>query len=92
MDSMQRIYKLHQAISSRRYPVSCQTLQDELGCSRATVKRIISEMRLYFDAPIEYSREYNGYHYARQHSFELPGLWFSSTEIYALLTTQGNPP
>jgi hypothetical protein len=37
MDSMQRIYRLHQAISSRRHPVSCQTLQDELGCSRATV-------------------------------------------------------
>lgn len=88
MDSMQRIYKLHQAISPRRHPVSCQTLQDELECSRATVKRIIREMRLYFDAPIEYSREYNGYYYAQEQSFELPGLWFSSTEIYALLTTQ----
>ena len=90
MDSMQRIYKLHQAISSRRHPVSCQTLQDELECSRATVKRIIAEMRLYFNAPLEYSREHNGYHYAtgEGQSFELPGLWFSSTEIYALLTTQ----
>lgn len=88
MDSMQRFYKLHQAISTRRHPVSCQILQDELECSRATVKRIIREMRLSFDAPIEYNREYNGYHYAQGQSFELPGLWFSSTEIYALLTTQ----
>ena len=90
MDGMQRIYKLHQVISSRRYPVSCQTLQDELGCSRATVRRIITEMRLYFDAPLEYSREHNGYHYAQGEgkSFELPGLWFSSTEVYALLPTQ----
>ncbi len=90
MDSLQRIYKLHQAISSRRHPVSCQTLQAELGCSRATVRRIITELRLYFNAPLEYDRSHNGYRYAtgEGQSFELPGLWFSSTEIYALLTTQ----
>lgn len=90
MDSMQRIYKLHQAISSRRHPVSCQTLQDELECSRATVRRAITEMCRDFNAPIEYDRLRNGYYYAtgEGHTFELPGLWFSSTEIYALLTTQ----
>ena len=90
MDRLQRIYKLHQAISSRRHPVSCQTLQDGLECSRATVNRIIQEMRLYFNAPIEYDRQRNGYHYAPNdgQTFELPGLWFSETELYALLTTQ----
>jgi proteasome accessory factor C len=90
MDRLQRIYKLHQAISSRRHPVSCQTLQDDLECSRATVNRIIQEMRLYFNAPIEYDRQRNGYHYALADgkTFELPGLWFSETELYALLTTQ----
>lgn len=88
MDSLQRIYKLHQVITSHRHPVSCQALQDELECSRATVRRAITEMRLYFNAPIEYSREQNGYHYADEQSFELPGLWFSSAEIYALLTAQ----
>ena len=90
MDRLQRIYKLHQAVSSRRHPVSCQVLQDELECSRATVNRIIQEMRLYFNAPIEYDRQHNGYHYALSdgQTFELPGLWFSETELYALLTTQ----
>jgi predicted DNA-binding transcriptional regulator YafY len=90
MDRLQRIYKLHQAVSSRRHPVSCQTLQDELECSRATVNRIIQEMRLYFNAPIEYDRSRNGYHYALSdgQTFELPGLWFSETELYALLATQ----
>ena len=90
MDRLQRIYKLHQAVSSRRRPVSCQTLQDDLECSRATVNRIIQEMRLYFNAPIEYDRQRNGYHYALSdgQTFELPGLWFSETELYALLTTQ----
>lgn len=90
MDRLQRIYKLHQAILSRRHPVSSQTLQDELKCSRATVNRIIQEMRLYFNAPIAYDRSRNGYHYALSdgETFELPGLWFSATELYALLTTQ----
>lgn len=90
MDRLQRIYKLHQAVSSRRHPVSCQTLQDDLECSRATVNRIIQEMRLYFNAPIAYDRQRNGYHYAPSNgqTFELPGLWFSETELYALLTTQ----
>ena len=90
MDRLQRIYKLHQIISSRRHPVSLKTLQDELECSRATVRRIIEEMRLYFNAPLEYERSRNGYHYATGEGtvFELPGLWFSSTEIFALLTTQ----
>jgi predicted DNA-binding transcriptional regulator YafY len=75
MDSLQRIYKLHQAISTRRQPVSCQTLRDELECSRATVKRIIAEMRSYFNAPLEYDRSRNGYHYSSVdgQSFELPG-------------------
>lgn len=90
MDRLRRIYKLHQAISSRCRPVSCQILQAELECSRATVNRIIQEMRLYFNAPIEYDRQCNGYHYALGdgQTFELPGLWLSETELYALLTTQ----
>jgi predicted DNA-binding transcriptional regulator YafY len=90
MDRLQRIYKFHQAILSRRHPVSLQTLQDELECSRATVNRIIQEMRLYFNAPIAYDRSRNGYHYALSdgQAFELPGLWFSEAELYALLTTQ----
>ena len=90
VDRLQRIYKLHQAVSSRRHPVSCQTLQDELECSRATVNRIIQEMRLYFNAPLEYDRSRSGYHYALSdgQTFELPGLWFSEIELYALLTTQ----
>ncbi len=90
MDRLQRIYKLHQAVSSRRRPVSCQTLQNDLECSRATVNRIIQEMRLYFNAPIEYDRERNGYYYDTQNGqiFELPGVWFNAAELHALLTAQ----
>ncbi len=90
MDRLQRIYRLHQIVSSRRHPVSRSTLEQELECSRATVKRIILEMKLYFNAPLEYDRERNGYYYDTQdgQSFELPGVWFNAAELHAMLTTQ----
>jgi proteasome accessory factor C len=90
MDRLQRIYKLHRIISARRHPVSRTTLEKELECSRATVKRVIEEMKLHFNAPIEYDRERNGYYYDTQdgQTFELPGVWFNADELHALLTTQ----
>lgn len=90
MERLQRIYRLHQILAGRRQPVAHQVLQEKIECSRATVNRIIQEMRLYFNAPIEYDRQRNGYHYALTDgkTFELPGLWFSESELYALLTTQ----
>ena len=90
MDRLQRIYKLHQIIAAHRLPVPHSVLQEKLECSRATVNRVIEEMRLYFNAPIKYERERNGYHYALNEgeTFELPGLWFNASELYALLTTQ----
>jgi len=90
MDRLQRIYKLHQEISSRRHPVPRKVLEQELECSRATVKRIIEEMKLYFNAPIKYDRTHNGYYYDTQteQTFELPGVWFNAAELHALLATQ----
>lgn len=90
MDRLQRIYNLHQIIATHRLPVPHSVLQEKLECSRATVNRIIEEMRLYFNAPLEYDRSRNGYHYALNdgQAFELPGLWFSESELYALLATQ----
>src|SRR6266480_982562 len=47
-------------------------------------------MRDRFNAPIEYDRTSNGYRLGQPRTgprYELPGLWFSATEGYALLTT-----
>ncbi len=90
MDRLQRIYKLHQIIAAHHLPVAHRVLQERLECSRATVNRIIQEMRLYFNAPIKFDRERNGYYYDTQNNqtFELPGVWFNAAELYALLTTQ----
>lgn len=90
MSNLQRIYQLHRILSSRTLPVSHQTLEEHLECSRATVNRTIESLRLYFNAPILYDRERNGYYYDTQEKtvFELPGIWFDAQELHALLTMQ----
>lgn len=87
MDRFTRIFKLHQILASRRQPVSHALLREKLECSRATATRIIEEMRNFLGAPIEYDRSTNGYRYAHQ-AFDLPGLWFNASELYALLAVQ----
>lgn len=65
---------------------------DKLECSRATLFRLIADLRDRRRAPIAYDRECNGYYYERTpdsgQQYELPGLWFSSAELYALLVIQ----
>jgi predicted DNA-binding transcriptional regulator YafY len=87
MDRMQRIFKLHQILAARRYPVPRAQIEAELECSRATLTRILDEMRTYFDAPIEFDKEAGGYRYSRD-AFELPGLWFTPSELLALSAAQ----
>lgn len=90
MDRFDRIFDLHRLLSAARRPVSRQRIEQELECSRATAKRIIEAMRLYLNAPIRYSREHNGYYYDRdgETMYELPGVWFNSSELHALLSVQ----
>ncbi|MGB0722661.1 MAG: helix-turn-helix transcriptional regulator [Gammaproteobacteria bacterium] len=91
MDRFDRIYELHKILRDRRTPISRKALEDRLECSRATVKRIIEDMRDFLGAPIVYDRQYNGYIYGEDeggHPYELPGLWFNASELYALLASQ----
>lgn len=91
LDRFDRIYALHRLLAGRRVPISQKDLEARLECSRATVNRTIAAMRNFLDAPIEYDRERNGYHYARDGisgNWELPGLWFSASELQALLALE----
>jgi proteasome accessory factor C len=90
MDRFDRIFELNRILQASRHPVSRKRLEDELECSRATVKRIIEDMRLYLNAPIVYDRDHNGYCYDQREGqmYELPGLWFNASELHALLTVQ----
>jgi predicted DNA-binding transcriptional regulator YafY len=88
MERLERFYKIDQLLKDRKV-VSFATFMQELGMSRASVKRDIEYMRSRFNAPIEYDREANGYRFGEPRTgprYELPGLWFSSDEAYALLS------
>ena len=89
MDRYERINALHRILKAARYPVTVPRLQEELGCSRATVYRDLAFLRDALMAPVEGDGE-AGFRYEATESdrFELPGLWLSSEELYALLASQ----
>lgn len=89
MDRTERFYKIDQLLKNSN-AVTFARFHDVLGVSRSTVKRDLEYMRERFNAPIEYVRSSNSYHFGKTRPgprYELPGLWFNATEIYALLTT-----
>lgn len=89
MNSAERIYRLHALLKKSRRPIPLQHVQEQLLASRATVKRVLQYMRDFMDAPIVYDREFNGYRYdPGAPEFELPGLWFNQSELYALLASE----
>ena len=75
MDRYERINALHRLLKSARYPVTVPRLQDELGCSRATVYRDLAFLRDGLMAPVVGDGE-AGFRYDPGDSdrFELPGL------------------
>lgn len=90
MNRTERFYRIELLIKSRG-GVSFETLLDELEVSRATLKRDLQYLRDRMDAPIVYDRFDNAYRIERpggqaEASHELPGVWFSESEIHALLT------
>jgi predicted DNA-binding transcriptional regulator YafY len=88
MERLERFYKIDKLLKERKV-VSFATFMKELDMSRASVKRDLDYMRDRFNAPIEYDRDVNGYRFGAPRlgpRYELPGLWFSSGEAYALLS------
>lgn len=90
MDRTERFYKIDALLQANRF-VPIERMLRELEVSKATFKRDIEYMRERLNAPIEWNRDEGGYRYAglrddRQQA--LPGLWFNSSEAYALLMMQ----
>ena len=87
MDRYERVFALHHRLKEARYPVSGPVLEAELGCSRATLYRDVGFLRDVLQAPLLSTDA--GFFYDRLHAdkFELPGLWFNSDELHALLAT-----
>lgn len=92
MDRTERFYKIEKLLRQQK-TVNFAALQAALEVSRATLKRDLDYLRTRLNAPIEWSRATGGYRFAApvdpaSAAHELPGLWFSATEIHALLTMQ----
>jgi len=75
-----------------RRVVPIATLLRELEVSLATLKRDLQYLRDRLHAPIVFDREANGYRFGTEPAtagrYALPGLWFNSSELHALLTMQ----
>ena len=94
MNRTERFYRIELLIKARG-GVSFETLLAELEVSPATLKRDLQYLRDRMDAPIVYDRFDNAYKFdgaadragsGPASAHELPGVWFSESEIHALLT------
>ena len=87
--SQERLQKMVQLLKTHRV-VSRQTFLDRFEISPATFKRDLEYLRDRLGAPVIWDRERRGYRFDlsddQAETFELPGLWFNSREIHALLT------
>lgn len=85
----ERLQRMMQLLKSRRI-VPRNLFLERLEVSVATFKRDLDYLRNRLGAPIVWDRENRGYRFDMSAQdtdvFELPGLWFNSQEIHALLT------
>lgn len=91
MDQFDRIFQLHRLLASRRatglsFDDLLETLrQHDHKQTASTLKRTLRYMRERLQAPLIHDRERGGYRYDGEAAYELPGLWFTSQELAALL-------
>ena len=87
--SQERLQKIVQLLKTHRV-VPRQTFLDRFEISPATFKRDLEYLRDRLGAPIIWDRERRGYRFdpsdTEAETFEMPGLWFNSQEMHALLT------
>lgn len=92
MSQTDRLFKLKAWLDSGRC-LKRDVLLRELEVSPATLKRDIALLRDRLNAPIVWDKEAGGWRLDSSQALpggrhELPGLWFSAEELYALLTVQ----
>ena len=89
MDKLDRIFQLHAILNKRRTPISLEDLADRLECKRPKVFRAIRTLKEKLGAPIVPDQEQLGYRYDTSGGrYDLPGLWFTSGELQALVIIQ----
>lgn len=89
-ESVERIHKIVGLIR-KRGAVTLSYLMEEFEVSRASINRDFEVLRSRLGCPLEWDRSKRGYVIRDDKlpgggPFELPGLWFNASEVYALLT------
>jgi hypothetical protein len=91
MNRLERFYKIDQLLQEQTVVARAAFLR-ALEVSPATFKRDLEYMRDRFHAPVVWDADLRGYRYEKParaaRRFELPGLWFTEDEAYALVTMQ----
>ena len=83
MSQLERIYKFDRLLRKRQPPTKREILRD-FEISPAQFKRDLDFMRERLGASITFDFATGGYRYASE-DFNLPGLWFSESEVYSML-------
>lgn len=85
MDRTERFYRIRRRLIEQK-ALTRREIEEELEISHATFKRDIEYLRDRLNVPIIWSRERQAYVLDPEAELaELPGVWFSPSEIYALL-------
>lgn len=87
MSKLDELYRLHHLLDGRRTGIARATLIGEHGFARATLARLIADLRDKLNAPLIHDKDRGGYRYdTTDVRFALPGLWFTADELLALVT------
>ncbi|MDQ1350047.1 MAG: hypothetical protein QG657_348 [Acidobacteriota bacterium] len=81
--SYERYLWFHQKLKKKTFP-KLKDLMEKFEISKRQAAREIENMRLFFNAPVEYSNAEMGYYYSDD-SFEFPASMISEEEIISLL-------
>ncbi len=86
---LERVYQMDRLLRNQRM-VTKQQFLDTLEVSPATFKRDLAFLRDRLQYPVIYDDAVNAYRFddtvQDRERYQLPGLWFSSAELLALLT------
>ncbi|MBR5033226.1 MAG: WYL domain-containing protein [Treponema sp.] len=77
-----RLFRIEQAIQNMSYP-SVERLMTELEVSRRTILRDIDELKIYYNAPIEYDRINKGYYYS-DNTYFVKNMMLTESEVFAV--------
>lgn len=87
MSKLDELYRLHRLLDGRRTGIPRADLIGTHGFARATLGRLIADLRNKLNAPLIHDKERGGYRYDTSDGRHLlPGLWLTSDELLALVT------